>query len=357
MAELKVVGKGRSGGHNGFAERFIFTPYQSVPRLLNLAGVLWQNFLMPDRSWARPIKLILEPSNLCNLECPLCPTGRGVSDRQVNILDFDVFREAVDPLAKWLYEAYFYNWGEPMLNRDLFRMVAYLSERRVRTVVSTNLTLADSEQISRMIESRLDTLVISLDGTTQDVYSRYRRKGDFEDVRDSIREVISIRDSNKSAFPRVVWQFVVFSFNQHQIDEAIEMAKTLGVDQIRFVPCFPEMEQMTTASPQIKLKQLDGYQSTVVQYQLYHDSRPKGPRSHWPCNYLWAQFVLRSDGGVAPCCASYYIKDDFGSVKGFLPLAIWNNDAYQRARRAVRTRGKHPGGLICDQCLKNELLA
>lgn len=334
-------------------KRFLFTPYNSCKKLGNLFLVLIQNILRPEKAWAKPVKLIVEPFNGCNLHCPLCPTGRKKTDRKIDTLTFDLFRKAVDPLATYLYEVYLYNWGEPFMNRELFKYVRYCSQRRIRTIVSTNLTLFETGMMDELLTSGLDTLIISLDGASRQTYLQYRRGGDFEKVLKNMRIIIEERNRRKLTRPKVVWQFIVFSFNEHEIPGAIRKAREDGLDEIRFISSFSNMEEMAFQDNGQKRSQLEDYVPSDGRFHLFSPAGASKGGSQVQCDYLWGQISLRTDGGIAPCCGSYYKGDDFGSLAEGDIIEIWNNDKYRKARRALKSGGRFRSGTICDPCLRN----
>ncbi|MHB8158777.1 MAG: radical SAM protein [Desulfocucumaceae bacterium] len=336
-----------------YITRFLFTPYNSARKLGNLLLLLFQNILKPEKAWAKPVKLIIEPFNGCNLHCPLCPTGRMVTDRKVSALSLDLLKKAVDPLAPYLYEVYLYNWGEPLLNPELFEFVKYCSQRRIRTIVSSNLTLFEPKMMDELLASGLDTLIISLDGTSSQTYLQYRQGGNFEKVMANMKGILKEKGNRKSGRPKVVWQFIVFSFNEQEVSGAVKTAREAGVDEIRFIASFSNMEEMPYQDDGQKQAQLMNYLPSDSRFHLFPSSPDKNGSLRKQCNYLWGQISLRTDGGIAPCCGSYYQRDDFGSLTKAEILDVWNNDKYRAARRAVKSGGIYRSSTVCDACLKN----
>jgi MoaA/NifB/PqqE/SkfB family radical SAM enzyme len=343
-------------GNNYFwnlLKRFVFTPYFSCRKFYNLMLGSAQNFLLPERAFARPVKMIIEPSGRCNLNCPLCPTGRRLDGRKETNLGLDIFKKAVDPLIPYLYEVYLYNWGEPLLNPRLFEMVRYCSQRRIRTVVSTNLTLFENRMMNPLMESGLDTLIVSLDGVSAGSYLQYRRRGDFEKVIGNLKSIAHERARLGARRPRLIWQFIVFGHNESEIPQAIAMAKQLGIDEIKFIAPFARMDTLAYSAADMKREELDDYLPRDQRYHLYLSNK-KAPRKAVPCPFLWNQIAIRTDGGVAPCCGSYHKDDDFGSLSNSDIMAVWNNEKYQQARKTLRTGGWFKSHTICDQCIIND---
>jgi MoaA/NifB/PqqE/SkfB family radical SAM enzyme len=352
---MKITYPGQVAQFQDIGGRFLSVRYFGWRKAANLLAGLLQSLILPDRAFARPMKLIVEPANLCNLACPLCPTGRGISDRDKNLLDFDLFRKAIDPLAPFLYEVYLYNWGEPLLNGQLFEMIRYCAAKNIRTVVSTNLTLFGSPMLEPLFASGLDTIIVSLDGASEEGYSSYRRGGDFKKVLSALGEIAAQKRRRNARYPRLVWQFIVFRHNQAEMLPAVEMARQIGVDEISFVAPFSPMEEMPYTSPWQKAVELRNYLPEDQRFNLLQPGSYRRPVKPLRCTYLWNQMAIRPDGGVAPCCGAYYKKDDFGSLCREGIMEIWNNGNYRRARRAFRSQGAVSSGNICDSCIKNEI--
>lgn len=334
-------------------KRFVFTPYFSCRKFYNLMLGSAQNFLLPERAFARPVKMIIEPSGRCNLNCPLCPTGRRLDGRKETNLGIEIFKKAVDPLIPYLYEIYLYNWGEPLLNPRLFEMVRYCSQRRIRTVVSTNLTLFESRMMSPLMDSGLDTLIVSLDGASSGSYSQYRRRGNFGKACQSLKAIAAEKTKRGAKFPRLVWQFIVFRHNESEIPQAIAMAKQLGIDEIKFIASFAKMETLAYKAADKKQEELKNFLPRDNRYHLYNSNKD-ATRKAASCPFLWNQIAVRADGGVAPCCGSYHKDDDFGSLPNNDIMAVWNNEKYQQARKTLRTGGWFRSHTICDQCIIND---
>ncbi len=92
------------------------------------------------------------------------------------MLETNFFRQMIDQLAPDLLYLTFYFQGEPYLNPDFLDMVQYASSKKIYTATSTNAHYLDDDNARRTVESGLDRLIISLDGTTQEVYSQYRNR-------------------------------------------------------------------------------------------------------------------------------------------------------------------------------------
>ena len=150
----------------------IFGPHLTLRRLFNLALVRAQYARRRPHVAGRPFMMYMEVSSICNLRCPGClahdPTYHA------RLMPFDEFRPILDRFAPNLVDLELYGWGEPFLNRDVFRMIRYAKRRNLFVRTSSNFNRFRPGDHERIVRSGLDQINASIDGTTQEVYSRYR---------------------------------------------------------------------------------------------------------------------------------------------------------------------------------------
>src|ERR1700761_3882132 len=140
--------------------------------------------------WGYPVSISFEPTTSCNLRCPECPSGLRAFTRPTGMLQKDFFRDTIDQLSKDLLYLVFYFQGEPYLNPSFLEMVEYASGKGIYTATSTNAHYLSDEHARRTVESGLDRLIISIDGTTQEVYEQYRVGGKLEKVLEGTKNIL-----------------------------------------------------------------------------------------------------------------------------------------------------------------------
>lgn len=267
---------------------------------------------------SRPVQLMLDPANNCHLSCPGCVhTGnRDLSARYDwpgGLLapgTFDAFLRELGPTA---FGAVFYNYGEPMLNKRTPAMIRAAKNHLLHTCMSTNFSLpVDSDAL---VDCGLNFLFLSIDGASQEIYSRFRRGGDLALVLDNTRKLLAARERSGSNVPYVLWRFLTFEHNLHEVDEAIRIAADVGVDQISITTPFA----VDWDDPEVRVARSER--------EGIHQLRPgatfKGPLDDWrevtlPEAEIEAEFsrswVDRLDGGAldepsrsaSPTCAWLY---------------------------------------------------
>ncbi len=296
-----------------------------------------------------PYLLIIDPCNFCNLRCPLCPTGLGTLGRKQSFLSLDHFKLYFDPLADHLFEAYLHNWGESLLNKQVYDMIAHAQSRNVGTNLSSNLSATTSSDIDNLLDCGLEYLVVSLDGTSPESYSKYRVKGDYERVVDNMSELIRRRNKRGSRKPMVEWQFIVMKQNEHEIETAELMARRIGVDLLRFIPVgmpYDTDDRQAVAEEWFPVT-VSGREHAPesVEQQFGQANKPS------PCFYLYRSMVVNPDGGVTPCCVVYKEDSDFAQLPAGDIHALWNNDHYLSGRSLFSAdNAPRKVDTICDGC-------
>ncbi len=303
-----------------------------------------------------PIKLTIDACNICNLHCPLCPTGQGRTDRSKGKMSFDDFRRIIDELGAYIYTVDLHNWGEPLLNNELYNMISYARARRIEVRVSSNLNVIDRMKAEKLVKSGLDVLIVSLDGASQESYMQYRVGGQFNKVINGIKMITEIKKELNTSKPFIIWQFLVNRHNEHEISKAKTIAKKLAVDKLIIAGINCDMGRELFWDGKTKIEKNANWlprNELFLRYDLKtgkHKNRPK------MCRYLWRESVINPNGSVSPCCVLYDEKYDFGNAFDISFKHVWNNDKYQQARKIVKTKKIDKSDLlnVCSYCIKND---
>ena len=210
-----------------------------TPRRAWNYGKVWSSYqlsrlLNKPVQWGYPVSISFEPTTSCNLRCPECPSGLREFTRPTGMLQKSFFEQTIDDIHKDLLYLIFYFQGEPYLNPDFLPMVSYASKKKIYTATSTNAHYLTEEKAKQTVESGLDRLIISIDGTTQDVYQQYRIGGQLNKVMEGAKNIVKWKKELKSKTPLVVFQFLVVKPNEHQLEDVKQLAKEIGVDDVWF---------------------------------------------------------------------------------------------------------------------------
>lgn len=291
--------------------------------------------------WGLPMSISFEPTTSCNLKCPECPSGLRQFTRPRGMLKTDFFYKTIDDIYKDILYLIFYFQGEPYLNKNFLEMVAYASSKGLYTATSTNGHFLTDEVAKKTVESGLDRLIISLDGTTQEVYEQYRREGNIDKVIEGARNIVKWKKELKSKTPFVFFQFLVVKPNEHQIEDVKKLAAEVGVDEVRFKTAqvydyendpnqlIPENEKFS------RYKRREG--KTIAKNKL---------QNH--CWKLWQANVITWDGKVVPCCFDKDATHQLGDLQKESFKEVWQNGKYKKFRKDITASRKNID--ICANC-------
>ncbi|MCO5241376.1 MAG: SPASM domain-containing protein [Chitinophagaceae bacterium] len=292
--------------------------------------------------WGYPISVSFEPTTSCNLRCPECPSGLRSFTRPRGMLKKDFFSQTIDEMYRELLYLVFYFQGEPYLNPGFLEMVRYASDKKIYTATSTNAHYLNDENARKTIESGLDRLIISIDGTTQEVYQQYRRGGNLDKVIEGARHIVKWKKKLKSKTPFVIFQFLVVKPNEHQIQDVKQLAKEVGVDDVWYktAQVYDYENDPNNLIPDID--KFSRYKKTKK-----GDYKIKNKLNNH-CWKLWHANVITWDGLVVPCCFDKDAMHRLGNLKNQSFKEIWQNAEYKQFRAALMKSRKNID--ICANC-------
>lgn len=319
---------------------------RATPARVWNAGLLWSSYhlsrlLKKPLVWGKPLSLSIEPTTACNLGCPECPSGLKQFTRPTGNLKTDFFRDILGQVKRHVGYMTFYFQGEPYIHPDFLALIREAHNAGVYTATSTNAHFLHPENARKTVESGLDRLIVSLDGSTQDTYEQYRIHGDLEKAKTGVRNVVAAREAAGSSSPHIILQCLVVRHNEHQIDDMLALGEELGVDEVRF----------KTAQ--------------VYDYKHGNDLIPKNakysrycplPDGTWAirnkllnqCWRMWQGAVITWDGLVVPCCFDKDATHRMGDLKSTPFNAIWKGETYRAFRAAILTSRSQID--ICTNC-------
>jgi radical SAM protein with 4Fe4S-binding SPASM domain len=318
-----------------------FTLKKTVNLFLIFSGYYFSRITKKPYQWGMPVAVSVEPTTACNLACPECPSGLKKFTRETGSLKEDFFKETINQLSDYVAYLTFYFQGEPYINPSFLEMVKYASAKNIYTATSTNAHFLNEENARKTVESGLSKLIISIDGTTQETYEKYRINGSLEKVIEGTKNVIYWKKKLKSRRPYIVFQFLVVSHNEHETDEVKKIAKNTGVDEVVFKTAqvydykngnrlIPENEKYSRYR-----KQNDGT------YKIKNTLENQ-------CWRMWKSCVITWNGLVVPCCFDKDASHQLGDMKEKPFREIWFNGKYTAFRTAV-LKGRSEID-ICKNC-------
>jgi len=287
-----------------------------------------------------PVHVSIEPTNACDMGCPVCETGAGTMERPTGRMTLQNFQRIVDKVEHHTNTIFFYFMGEPFLYRESYDMIAYAKSKGIFVDTCTNGHFVDAK---RLLDSGLDQVSFQIGGTTQQTHQIYRVGGRLQASLDNMRAVLEERHRRGVTYPKVIMGFIVMKHNEHQVDEFLRMGKELGVDEANVIdPCVRDMEQAKQFLPKDErywFYDKAAYKHGKLRPKLLPDNQ---------CWWIWHSTLITWNGDVVPCCRDPQGHHVMGNVLKQDLAEIWNGPKYEDFRRRILTdQGRID---ICQLC-------
>lgn len=208
--------------------------------------ILWRHFkFYLSRKIGYPL---VEPDMLqlcflfrCNLKCKMCNIQekyeklKGSSKNYE--LSFETIKDLIEQARNMRVKQFFLLGGEPFLREDLFDIIKFANSYRMKTLVFTNGTLlGNAKIIEKIFDSKLNDLVISIDGASENTYRDIRGEGIFEKIKNNIRLVNRIKKERKLSLPNISIYCTIMNQNIEELMDIVYMAKELELSYVGFQP-------------------------------------------------------------------------------------------------------------------------
>ncbi|MDN5216186.1 SPASM domain-containing protein [Fulvivirgaceae bacterium BMA12] len=318
--------------NNNFRDGINYLVKWDIKKLVNalkvVASYLYAKITRRPVHWGLPVSISFEPTTSCNLRCPECPSGLRSFTRPTGMLTGELFKKTIDELKDTLTYLLFYFQGEPFLHPQFLDLVKYASQKGIYTATSTNAHFLTDDVAKKTVQSGLDRLIISIDGTTQETYESYRVGGKLEKVLAGTKNVVRWKKTLKSHTPHLIFQFLVVKPNEHQIEEVRALAKTLGVDEVGLKTA--QIYDYKHGSPLIPT--IDRYARYKLKKDGTYEVKNKLLNHCWK---MWHSSVITWDGKVVPCCFDKDAHHEMGSIKEQSFKELWHSKPYDDFRAAI----------------------
>jgi radical SAM protein with 4Fe4S-binding SPASM domain len=225
-------------------------------------------------------------------------------------------------------------------------MVKYAKSKNIYVSTSTNGHFLTPENVRSTLESGLDRLIISLDGTNAESYEQYRAGGNFDKVITGIKEIVKQKKKDGLKKPRVILQFLILKSNENQIKQIRQLSKDLGVDKADVKTAqFYEFKEGNPLMPDNKRF------SRYKKIQINLGSPPRYEiKNRLPnhCFRMWSSGVVTWNGEVVPCCFDKDATYKMGNLNEQPFGQIWKDKFYGEFRKKIFCSRKSID--ICNNC-------
>ena len=265
----------------------------SLKKRVNLLKVGADGIISPVYAHGLPPIIQVEPTNVCNLKCPLCPSGSDKLKRAKGFMSMDIFGRIVDELSDVLISVYLFCFGEPFMHGDIIKMINSCTNSDILTLTSTNGHFIQSmDEALKVVDSGLTTMIIALDGSTQGIYQSYRKGGDIEKVKRCIAGIEEAKARRGAVHPYTVLRAVVNRENQHDLPSLEKAAADLGVNMFSYksLGCMTQEKSFMDYEPS---------EGSFRRFEYSGSSRKNRPLIR--CPFPFRQPIVFWDGTVVGC--------------------------------------------------------
>lgn len=310
--------------------------------------------------------LQIEVTSDCNLECTMCLRTALINRWNSMEIPFETYKK-ISKVFPHVKTVFLQGWGEPLLHKDIFRMIEEAKKAGCSVGFTTNGTLLTPQTSAELIEADVELIAISVAGATRETHERIRRGSNFEQIVKNVMALNDLKQRLNCEKPKVVLSFLMMKQNMHELPLIVKLAKKIGVKEVisANLTCVP-----TTWHEDQRVFSFKPPRCNFIQY--VDEAQGEANRlgiSFYP-HELEAEEVLvcsenplknayvSSDGYVAPCvCMNLPLKkkDDtiprifrgkhctikrvnFGNAAQIDILDIWNSRSYQLLRKTFEKR-------------------
>lgn len=274
-----------------------------------------------------PLHLDIEPTNACNLKCPMCPRTVIMNDEaknksfNVGMMKLEDFKKIIDEAVEIGVYSIKLNWlGEPLVHPNIVEMVKYAKEKGIEDVMfNTNAAILTEEMSRKLIEAGLDKIFFSFDSPAKEKYESIRIGANFDDTLNNIKTLMKLRKDMGRTSPLTRVSMVLMEDNKDEYEKFVDLFKDI-VD--------------------------------VVAYVEYREPMPIEKteyNSDFACSQLWQRMFIAWDGDVIPCCVDSEKDMIMGNVHNDSIKNIWNSDKYRELREDHKL-GKYHNHWRCRKC-------
>lgn len=286
-----------------------------------------------------PFVVFVDPASACNFLCPFCPTGHrdmiNETGRFQGVMKLPLFKKIIDDLSEFekpIKVLRMYKDGEPFLNNNLARMIAYAKQSGSVEYIdtTTNGSLMTPERLGPVLEAGLDKINISVDGMNRE---QYRKFTGFDFAFDKFVEHVKWLDANKGICEvaiKIPGDLIDDSQRQEFLDTFGDYCDRIFIEN--FAPCWPGFD-------------VEAHTGIKITQGIYQ--QPIKPTD--TCPYIFYSVSVNTDGLVSSCFLDWGRKLLIGDVKEEKLKNIWHSKKMNALRRQ-HLGGRRMENPVCSKC-------
>ncbi|HHT9138096.1 MAG TPA: radical SAM/SPASM domain-containing protein [Candidatus Wunengus sp. YC60] len=298
-----------------------------------------------------PNDIVIETASVCNLNCTICRSVKAELGRKNRFMSLAIFKKIIDDIAPICNTIGVSFCGEPLLNRDIFQIIRYASDRGMCVSMLTNGVLLNADARMGILDSGLNFMAISMDGATKHTYESIRIGGSFDTLVENIRLLVKERNQRKLPHPSIDLQMVITQKNIHEVDAFAKLARGLGVERAYLKSL--HIDRSREDVDYVKNLEKDYFvNSTTLPARYMIDKKGNLElKDKGLCPQKVKTPVITTDGKVLPCCFDIFGEHVLGDIANQRFLDIWNSSKYINFRRNLAKHRRLP---MCANCLPSD---
>ena len=289
-----------------------------------------------------PHEIILEPTNHCNLHCRKCVHGSGMKRRK-GYMDMDIYKAVLDKISPHAESLFFTGGGEPTLHPQIYEMIKLAKKAGIqRTLLLTNGNLLTENHFIGIIESNLDNLEFSIDGTDKETHEDFATGSKFDKVINNILDFLKYKKRVNSKRPFT--SIKIIKYNPQQ-DNKISRKfynrfKGLPLNRMHIMPLTYHSEYSRDMLEDEEFAGIN--RDHLINYDWDR---------YFPCLSIYQQIMVAWNGKIIACCGDLEGINEIGSLYDDKTTIadLWNSEKFCQLRKNLINKKLIPPCTICSQ--------
>jgi len=286
-----------------------------------------------------PFVLFVDPCDTCNFQCKFCPNGDRKAMKQIpgrghGPMTMETFTKIVDNVSDFpdkLKVLRLFKDGEPLMNKHLPEMIKYAKNKKIAESIdtTTNGSLLTRKMSDALIESGINQINISIEGTSSQEYKEFARYTlDFNIMYDNIKYLYE----NKGDC------HLLIKINEDVISKE---SKQRFLDLFGPISDGISTEHVVSCWPTFDLKEVTPNDNVGIYGQPINEVLV--------CPYVFYSFAVNSDGAISVCFLDWKRELVIGNINDISLKEAWNGNA-MKEYQTMFLSGVRKEHFFCGNC-------
>ena len=282
---------------------------------------IWQETI--NKLESKPSQVNIEVTSICNSKCIMCP--RHQMRRTMQVMPWELYEKVVLESKQYGVKNFALNgYGEIFTaKKDYKKYINFLFEHipDAKVTINTNASLMNEEAAHFLIEKKINTVHIDIDGATKETFEKVRVNLKYEMVVRNVKRLIEMRNGLGAMYPTVRVGIINQPETQHEIEDFIK--------QWTGVADYVAEDILVTRAGEVDVQ----YEHQVVK----------------PCFLPWGEMNVFTSGEVSMCCDDWDGEHVMGNMNEQSLVEIWAGDKF-KALRELHQQGRACENSVCEKC-------